>query len=592
MERMSKDFGEVKFFCDFAVNAEYNKQTDGDGTVRHNIRLSWKKGDAKPEYRFTARLSLEMMSGKYLWYPCSGMNKNMATIWRNEGRFSTTLATACPAVCVLDDGGNAVHTVWASEISRRININSGSEEETGGRFTFEVSMQFSELMTLEDYSITISENSVKRPFGDSLDAVRLDWEKSRGIEPMEVPESARMPMYSTWYSYHQDINDKNVEHECKNAAALGMDSVIADDGWQLVGNMRGYAYTGDWNVSEEKFPDFAKHVENVHKLGMKYILWFGVPFAGYNSELFKKFSDKVLCMRDDLKAAILDPRYKEVRKCITDKYVYFAENYKLDGFKLDFIDSFCSFPETPFKEGMDIANVSDALENLMTGVKDALQSINPDVMIEFRQSYTGPVIRRFGNMLRVADCPHDGVTNRVGIADIRVISGQSAVHSDMIMWDKNCDVKDAAWQILNSIFGVIQYSMRIDDLPGDHKAMSKFWLKFARDNAKTLQCGKFEANEPQYAYPVIRSYDENNSVTAVYTKNKIIDTKISGSVKLINASPDARLVLNVENAAMGEMKIYDCTGKLVRDITEKFLPGIKTIDVPVCGLASIDAAKA
>ena len=134
--------------------------------------------------------------------------------------------------------------------------------------------------------------------------------------------------------------------------------------------------------------------------------------------------------------------------------------------------------------------------------------------------------------------------------------------------------------------------MRIDDLPDDHKAMSKFWLKFARDNAKTLQCGKFEAHEPQYAYPVIRSYDENNSVTAVYTKNKIIDTKISGSVKLINASPDARLVLNVENAAMGEMKIYDCTGKLVRDITEKFLPGIKTIDVPVCGLVNIDAAKA
>ena len=39
MERMAKDFGELKFFCDFGVNAEYNKQTDDDGTVRHNIRL-------------------------------------------------------------------------------------------------------------------------------------------------------------------------------------------------------------------------------------------------------------------------------------------------------------------------------------------------------------------------------------------------------------------------------------------------------------------------------------------------------------------------------------------------------------------------
>ena len=59
-----------------------------------------------------------------------------------------------------------------------------------------------------------------------------------------------------------------------------MKGVIIDDGWQTDDNRRGYAFCGDWEISERRFPDMRAHVERVHRLGMKYLVWFSVPFMG------------------------------------------------------------------------------------------------------------------------------------------------------------------------------------------------------------------------------------------------------------------------------------------------------------------------
>ena len=44
------------------------------------------------------------------------------------------------------------------------------------------------------------------------------------------PEHARLPMYSTWYSFHLDITPELIEKQCRLAKELGMDSVIEDAG--------------------------------------------------------------------------------------------------------------------------------------------------------------------------------------------------------------------------------------------------------------------------------------------------------------------------------------------------------------------------
>lgn len=73
--------------------------------------------------------------------------------------------------------------------------------------------------------------------------------------PAEVPELAKKPMYSFWYSQHQNITAESVEEESLRAAEMGFSAIIVDDGWQTEDNNRGYAYCGDWEPSQQKFPD-------------------------------------------------------------------------------------------------------------------------------------------------------------------------------------------------------------------------------------------------------------------------------------------------------------------------------------------------
>ena len=54
-------------------------------------------------------------------------------------------------------------------------------------------------------------------------------------------------------------------------------------------------------------------VARVHRLGMKYMMWFSVPFVGKNSRFaYERFKGMLLDDHGD-GTCVLDPRYPEVR---------------------------------------------------------------------------------------------------------------------------------------------------------------------------------------------------------------------------------------------------------------------------------------
>lgn len=128
----------------------------------------------------------------------------------------------------------------------------------------------------------------------AVDDVRFWWEKTMGLVPLGVPDTARYPMYSTWYSFHQEIADRSLEEEAQRAKELGFSTIIVDDGWQTDDNNRGYAYCGDWEPALEKFPSMKEHVERIHQLDMKFMIWFSVPFIGIHAKRWEEFSDKLI----------------------------------------------------------------------------------------------------------------------------------------------------------------------------------------------------------------------------------------------------------------------------------------------------------
>ena len=93
--------------------------------------------------------------------------------------------------------------------------------------------------------------------------------------------------------------------------------------------------------------------------------------------------------------------------------------------------------DTPkVNEDMDCICLQTALDRLLGETMAELKQIKPDILIEFRQRYIGPFIRRYGNMLRVCDCPESGLANRVGSIDLRLMNRYTAVHSDPIVWNE------------------------------------------------------------------------------------------------------------------------------------------------------------
>ena len=386
----------------------------------------------------------------------------------------------------------------------------------------------------------------------------------RKERPCVSPREAFKPIYSSWYSFHQNVFDKDIEAECAEAAKLGMKVLIVDDGWQTDDTGRGYAFCGDWEISKRRFPDMRAHVAKVHALGMKYMVWFSMPSIGVKSANYRRFKGKYLRVEPG-REATLDPRFPEVRDFLADVYERALREWDIDGFKLDFVNSFCLLGEADPAvaenyAGRDIRSVHEAIDRLVSDVTRRLKAIKPDLLVEFRQTYMGPALRKYGNMFRVADCCGVFAANRAGIAALRLTSGDNAVHSDMIAWHPSETPEQASRQILNSIFGTIQYSMMLRTMPEDHKRMVQHWIRFSSDHEDALQHGAFRPYHPEHQYPVVEGESAAERIIGVYTDTMVADCGTTNkTVYVLNATGSGRVFLNLSSVPAA-VRAFDTFG--------------------------------
>lgn len=453
---------------------------------------------------------------------------------------SSALAFRMPLYEYFDDNNTNCLTIACSESFRRVEAALGVMEE-GCDICSELRFFREAEAPMSHYETKILLDGRRVFWGKTIqDGVKWMMEE-KGLHALEAPEAAFEPLYSTWYQFHQNVTDKAVAEECKLAAELGMKTVILDDGWQTEDGNRGYAFCGDWKPTPKKFPDMASHVAAVQKLGMKYMIWYSVPYVGFNSEAYAKFEGKYLYNEHGMGCSVLDPRFPEVREHLVNLYVNALKDWNLDGFKLDFIDSFGLRGEDPaVKEnyaGRDIMNVNEAVNVLMKEVSSALKAIKPDILLEFRQQYIGPAIRQYGNMFRAADCPGNAKDNRMRIASLRLTSGSTAVHSDMIEWNLKETPENVGRAIINAIFGVIQYSAMLRDIPQEHLEVMQKWIAFADEHRETLLQSEFHPHHPELGYPVIEAESDTERIVAVYQDNVVVEAAPRGKrLYILNAS--------------------------------------------------------
>ena len=550
-----------------------------DGVTTTVFHFRWTKVNAERDDGFTVSWFADVPGAMYKFDACCRLNRDLSPHW--DDRFSSMLSSNAPVTCYFD-GADTNRYCWAlSECGKLVELKNSLRDQTGS-----LQLQFSfgtrQFTGRYETEITLYIDTRPVPLRSAVAGVASWWTGDCGMTPMQVPDGAREPLYSFWYSYHQEVNEADVEAECRRAKDLGFSLCIVDDGWQTEVNTGGYPYCGDWLPAPGKFPDMAAHVRRVHDVGMKYILWYSVPLIGYRSAHYERF--KTMLLRDEpgLSAGILDPRYRETRAFLVQTLQKALTEWKLDGFKLDFIDSWReSSSNAPYNERMEIPALQDAVDVCMREIEQTLTRIKPDILVEFRQSYIGPHMKRFGNMFRVGDCAGDYLKNRASILDLRMLMGDQAVHSDMLMMAPFEDPRTNALQIISCMFGVLQFSGRLERLDERTLRMSRFWLAFLKEHQTLLQSKNLTAYEAHLLYTWAKAAENDACAVGVYAVDKVVRPDAAAAIYIANGCMGERVFLELHGAY--RVRVFDCFGDICGSF-EKTFAGVEQLAVPVGGL--------
>ena len=511
--------------------------------------------------------------------------------WGWVSRYHSELANNMPLAVGFNSRDVAPVAVAASEAMRPIDFGLYADDETCDiicRCEFFTKPS----APMREYSVSVM---IDRRGGAFADTVReaTDWiVRVNGLQVANVPDAAFDPLYSTWYAYLQNVHAAPLEAEAREAAALGMKTMILDDGWQKDDSATFYSAVGDWMPVKGRFPDMRAHVDAVHKAGLKYMLWLAVPYVGDESKAFARFMGKYLKVRGEMspgRSAILDPRFPEVREYLISTYERVIGKWGFDGVKLDFIDSFKVEGVDPAVAenyaGRDYREVPLAVDRLMRDVLTRLKAINPDVLVEFRQSYMGPAVLQYGNMMRAWDCPADPCANRRRICDLRLTSQSIAVHSDMLVWSKDETPEGAALPILNALFSTIQYSMVLAKINPKHKRVIRHWLDFSNRHREALLKGRFTPHHAENGYTWIEGESAAERVVAAYSQDVVVRSgEADKTVVLVNATGANGLLVEL-SAKPASVVCFNVFGEPCG--TAETDAGLVRLPVPASGYAVV-----
>lgn len=520
-----------------------------------------------------------------IWTPKIHLIKALNLDWF-ESLYKTNGFTGAPVQCLIGAGDRNCAALGISDLLNTVEFRTVPVEETA-EYAFTIGLFSEECGLKEEYDITLRLDLRSIPYYDALKDMAAWWERDEGYTTGPVPPAAKEPMYSTWYSYHQKVDEKSLLKQCRLSGELGCKSILLDDGWQTDDGSRGYAYCGDWKPAFTKIPDMASFVRNVHKLGMKVIPWYSLPFIGEESENYARFQDMLIDPAAERKWHVLDPRYPKVREFISSVFERALLEWDVDGFKMDFVDEFVV---TPFSgnetdERRDFASFHEAADCMMKECIRRLKQIKPDILLEFRQTYNGPLMQSYGNIFRAVDCPFDAVENRVRVTDIRLLCRENAVHSDMLMWHPKDSAESAARQFINVLFSVPQISMRLEELSGEHKSMLRFYCSLWSGYREALINGAFEPVYSAGRYQVIKGCRDGQFACSFHEAVVVSVERLYEDMLFVNGSSGSRLYLeNYGEPKEYNMKCYDCCGTLLKHKKVWIEQGLQSFAVPVSGV--------
>jgi alpha-galactosidase len=506
--------------------------TTGSGLVE--VALS--ADDGRPGLR----LEVDLADAVGYWHPMASGSHPLPPDW--SGPTVTSLVRSAPLGALHDAAGRVLLGWAADEDVAELSVTTGVSEEHKS-FVVEVRP-----VRPRSAPLTV----VLDPSGPALapGVVRLaDWLSARHPEPaLTPPPSATVPVYSTWYTFTQDVDHAVVAAEGALAARLGCGSLFLDDGWQRLAHGRGYQGCGDWQPDPDKFPDLAGTVAALHQEGLAVALWVAPLLLGADSDVFARLAPFApVRVEGGLRCHILDPRHPEVRDFVVQTCLRLVTDFDADLLKIDCLDQAMVYRDQAAADGTDAGDVGQAMADLLADLRRGLEDAGrADVAFEFRQPYVSPALARYGQVLRAGDCPADAFVNRRSTVDARLAAAGRVVHADPMMWGAAGGPAAVAQQLYAGWFSVPQISMRLAALDPVQSAALEGLLGLWREHAEVTLHGELAVTGAEQGYATVSAVrrDLDRSVVVRYAPVVVdLDALPTAEVVVVNATPERRVTV-------------------------------------------------
>lgn len=518
------------------------------------------------------------------WNPITMFNRALRTVTTAGISLESRSYHGAPVQALIAPDGKNKITFAVSDAITPMTLNTQIDEE-GIEMTCEIKFFTYPVRKMKEYEAIIRIDFSDVPYYEAIANVGKWWREDLDYGEASVPDFARDALYSTWYSYHHGVSQKEIVEQCKRAYKFGMKTMILDDGWNM--SDKEHRYFGDWVLHNPNINDLAEMSDEIHKIGMRMMLWFGVPFISRNSEIWERLGEFVLNDKAE-PWCLLDPRYKEVRDYTLSLFERAVRNWNLDGVKLDFINAYALSDYSKREDSRrDFESLEEAVACLMEEIGTRLRAIKPDILIEFHTPYLGPKAMAVSNIMHVSDCANDALYDRVGAIDIRLLTGKTAVHADMIAWNKNETPEGVARLMASVLFCVPQISVKLEEQNEEQLSAMKFYIDFYNENKDALLCGKLMPLNPEANFAVVIGEKDNKAVAVCYSKNFVTLGQYE-KLSIVNATEEGVVVLNNAGLAYSaQISIYDCKGNLIKEEKIEIKNGLNSFEIPSYGLMKI-----
>lgn len=417
------------------------------------------------------------------------------------------------------------------------------------------------LSNLQDYQAEVLVDFRNIHFSKAIYDASSWFQKDEFQKGVASVDTTNVPVFSTWYPMHQNIPLENITRELDSLKTFNFKSVLVDDGWQSLVQMKidtAYSY------EESSFKTMNLFKQKCSDMGLPLYLWYSIPFVGGNPVVLKKFEGKYIRYRAPRQMYVLDPRYSDVRKHLVSTYANFLTSWQFDGYWFDFLKGFYPKEGAIIEQdkGRDFVSIELAVDTLFADMEARLKRIRPNIFMGQKFSVVGPNLVSYQNFLTGFVGTQNTQVVREKMVNNRLLYGKFTPFMEVVAVTPRESVEDIARKLQSVLFGNPYLSFYLTTLPESSRQTIRFWLDYWEKNYKVIFEGSFEPMQVSRFYPVIKVENEQKMIFMIYedyTVNlpivldkpiDVINSKTTGNIQFLLNKPDAQY----------NYEIFDCKG--------------------------------